>query len=989
MLDVPESEHLSAINIKLKKIVSDCEAKHLDIYSAPSSTFTFIPGVFSVRNTVFSIRISYGKDDRNVIAGVTGQWTIGNIVVDVLARYDTNSMKLLLRGAPKIKLTIDLQNELDSLTKTYVPIPLPSVSLTNIAVTGEFELIKGGLATVVVSGSIGKNRVHAIFQKPLKAGKFSGAFAADIGPIRLSDVIRKTTQVDISRVPFFGSLTIPRLGVTVSSDYITSSLLPNVFCKEGLLQNTAVTIPKGLQAFTILSLSGTKVPLRMQLFKSSLSFEVIRNGRLPIGTLISTIPGINIRSLPLPTGLNDIFQFQIDYFSLDTSTKQLVVTTQYPGTLSYFKNHITITNPGLDLYATLKQPRKIDFAVNGAISIGNGFYNTTIARDPSTSKYIITASFENIPISGFIQKFSAAVLPREFQKKLKNFIQFSIHNAKLAFPLGTRNLQLHLSGTPVIDGYKTVHLSAIIVRQGEKNKLVLGFQFGQVSLATIIYKITRKDVRNIAIVNQELDTSLLISPVSLPGVRLYGSSLKNMNIVKGVSIYAALRWPKNCAQDKFCAVAQRVIGINARLFLQATITSIRSFTLSAGVSDIRLGAGVVLQRAALQVMIGIEKSIGIEGAIHLNKIGITLSAGIRVGSRGVVLQGNMQGCWKRAFGAKWLSICNLHLLIAIQPTVTLVGALEIGGEVRIGNPSCLRHPLIAKGYVGVDQLSPNNNFYYVELKNKVTIGTLLKAFCINFRLPRPLADSGFPKGFLSSYSPIGKELPKAGISIPAGFRLKGTLNILGLEAHADVTINLPKTVKMNVSLPPLRIAGGLLQIYASSTDKSSGPFLFVHVTLLPPKVDIHASGFASVLGIQAEIFLRINNTHYEFRITGKLLNLFQASLNITASYGNIKRAGFRVRGYLKNDFFAVVNQKIQKGIQKLSQTGTKAIDKAKQRFNNKKVIFDKAAKKLRSAQDTVKSARDKIDGAIKNLRSWEEKVRKLCTIKKCDKSEYT
>ena len=122
-------------------------------------------------------------------------------------------MKLLLRGAPKIKsTTINLKNELDSLTGTYVPIPLPSVSLSNIAVTGQFDLIKGGLATVVVSGSIGKNRVHAVFQKPLKAGKFSGAFAADFGPIRLSNIIRKTTQVDISRVPFFGSLSIPRLG---------------------------------------------------------------------------------------------------------------------------------------------------------------------------------------------------------------------------------------------------------------------------------------------------------------------------------------------------------------------------------------------------------------------------------------------------------------------------------------------------------------------------------------------------------------------------------------------------------------------------------------------------------------------------------------------------------------------------------------------------------------------------------------------------------
>ena len=51
--------------------------------------------------------------------------------------------------------------------------------------------MKGGLATVVVSGSIGRNRVHAVFQKPLKSGKFTGAFAADIGPIKLSDLIKK------------------------------------------------------------------------------------------------------------------------------------------------------------------------------------------------------------------------------------------------------------------------------------------------------------------------------------------------------------------------------------------------------------------------------------------------------------------------------------------------------------------------------------------------------------------------------------------------------------------------------------------------------------------------------------------------------------------------------------------------------------------------------------------------------------------------------
>ena len=107
---------------------------------------------------------------------------------------------------------------------------------------------------------------------------------------------------------------------------------------------------------------------------------------------------------------------------------------------------------------------------------------SAISRDPTMDKYIFnSASFKNIPISDLIHKFSAEVLPHEFQNKLKTFVQFSIHNAKLALPLRTRNLQLHLSGTPVIGGYKTVHLSAIVIRQEGKTKLVTGFQLGKVS----------------------------------------------------------------------------------------------------------------------------------------------------------------------------------------------------------------------------------------------------------------------------------------------------------------------------------------------------------------------------------------------------------------------------------------------------------------------------------------------------------------------------
>ena len=55
-------------------------------------------------------------------------------------------------------------------------------------------------------------------------------------------------------------------------------------------------------------------------------------------------------------------------------------------------------------------------------------------------------------------------------------------------------------------------------------------------------------------------------------------------------------------------------------------------------------------------------------------------------------------------------------------------------------------------------------------------------------------------------------------------------------------------------------------MYASRSRKR-GPFLKVIVESHPQhKVDIHASGFVSVLGIQAKAMLRIANTKYEYMV---------------------------------------------------------------------------------------------------------------------------
>ena len=167
----------------------------------------------------------------------------------------------------------------------------------------------------------------------------------------------------------------------------------------------------------------------------------------------------------------------------------------------------------------------------------------------------------------------------------------------------------------------------------------------------------------------------------------------------------------------------------------------------------------------------------------------------------------MSGCWENAFGANWLDICSIQSSMGMIPGVTLT-SLALAGKVHIGDESC-GTPLVATGFVGIDVITPANNYYYVNIQGSTTVSTILSAFCISISVPAPLAESGFPHGFISSFSLAGVELPHVPLSIPQGYRLNGTLNILGLEASADVTIGLPNGIEFAAALPPINV-GDLL-----------------------------------------------------------------------------------------------------------------------------------------------------------------------------------
>ena len=118
-------------------------------------------------------------------------------------------------------------------------------------------------------------------------------------------------------------------------------------------------------------------------------------------------------------------------------------------------------------------------------------------------------------------------------------------------------------------------------------------------------------------------------------------------------------------------------------------------------------------------------------------------------------------------------------------------------------------------------------------------------------------------------------------------------------------------------------------------------------------------------------------------IKGKFLNLFQARLHITAKYGNIKQAGFRVRGYLRNDLFAFIRNKIKRGLRSASQNAKRAIDNAKRKVNSKKALFDNANKKLENVKHRIDKAKGAVDRAKRTFDHWQRKINHLCRPRHC------
>ena len=931
-----------------------------------------IPNILEVKNVEISLVVVLGSTNGGLQSlKFSGNWVLRSTSIRIKVSYDKKSEQLLFAAIPKNGLNI---KELISVL-TGINLPIPSV-INSVKLRKVLGQKSGQTFTFIFSGSIGnKANVHLVYQKVEKISRI--AIAAGINSFKFADLVQSAVNIDITGIPFFGSFSVPSVTLSISKGNISTPLLVEAFANSSLTKYDT-KIPDGVTAMfetPIGSVDGINGSYR----DNVLSFTVPDNVELSLGTLISVIPGVNVKSIDIAPVFGDILHIRLKHFSFNVPNKEINIE-MFLQKITFYENVLSIRDIQLRLKATLSTPKTVSVEGSGVIALGSTDYAINLRRDALTTKHTLTVETKKLSLLDIVTAIGAQFLPEDLQTVLGKLFDINILNAKIVYPFGATPQQLQVSGTPQLFGLKTINVTAVAFKYSGKIRMINKFSLGTVNIADVIKDLLGVSLHFTYILDQNVDLTIILSPSAIEDITFSLPEFRDYNrFNQGISLSAHFRWPPNCNDNPFCAVVKAIIG-DVQLSLLGTITDAHTFSLLASVDNLKLGGGVILKHAGLEFVVGTSgPSFGLVGSIELKTPAVTLNAAIRATLQGVKLEGSMSGCWNNAFGSPYLTICNLFLAITLAPTPLPITGLEFGGKIELGKKSCGK-PVTAEGYIGINIINPNENYFYAKV-GPVTFQSFFKALCIGVSLPKPLAESGFPNGFQTSFSLLGKELPHAGISIPVGFRFKGTINFLGLVASADINIS-PNIFKVKIELPPLKIAG-LFKMYRSNVDKSKGPFVDADIST-SKALKVEASGFVEVLGISVLAQLSISNTQYEVFLEGKFLNLFQASLRIQASYSKkISDLNFLVEGHFKNDLFDKIAKAIRDGLKKSADEADKHLTAAQNKIKEQQAKLDRAINNLERKKGEIDRKKKKFDVAVAKVEKARRAVDHVCTIKKC------
>ena len=871
------------------------------------------------------------------------------------------------------------------------------VTISNVALNGRmnisanFDLILIIEATIHI-GEWYDDRVCVILHQTLQQSGRSppelafltgcDSFGSGEG-LSLSELVQGLTDIDISSVPFFGSLELPEFHIvytTPNFDLVGSDFGDLELPDFGDLSIGGISGFQFNFNFHIDSL-GLSFPWSIARSNGSMKFKP---QSLLEGFSLSDVLGAISSAVSLPdvdvinSALDGIILTNLD---LDVEGKTFALGIEVPDAITIFFDDLQVIGLVLDFELTWEGGISFNtLNMEGTLQIGSQSFVTSINLEDM--RYTLSACAPDFDggIGGIASALSSS-LSDSVAVSTFGFDTIGLNSPciDVAFTAGQFPEYMCFTADLFRSDFAEVGLSACITQE---RKWVFALEVREFVLATLLEEIIGSAGRQVAFFNQQLDTAIIVSPMSVDGLPLRGGLIEEIDsILQGTTILARSSWPENCDSDAFCSVARGLLGEDSSFDLLVHILG-KTVTVEASVANFMLGSFTLSSASIEMTFSPTIFSLGIAAEMEISDPPITLVGAFRLNfpQASLSLEMSMTGCWENAFGISILDICDFFISVTITPGSALPG-VAFGVTVKIGEESC--YVLEATGFFSINPNNPTDNYFYVSI-GSLTFQRVVDLFCVDLTLPSFLGDTGFPEGFTTSYASVEHVLPDLGITIPAGFYFDGVINIFGLVVDCEMVLNPPELIDIYARLYPLTMGGGLLKLYESREVTDRGPFLHVVVQSNPQVFTAEASGYVSVLGIEIEAMLSVSDSGYEISIYGNIFGVLEAELMIKASIGNVLDASYSVAGKIST----TIQQDIQDAVVGLIDSAGKAADEAfseaKADLDAAQADFDAAVETLQEAQADVADARNEVNSLRSEIRGLRDD---LCEIRSCPDSK--
>jgi len=308
------------------------------------------------------------------------------------------------------------------------------------------------------------------------------------------------------------------------------------------------------------------------------------------------------------------------------------------------------------------------------------------------------------------------------------------------------------------------------------------------------------------------------------------------------------------------------------------------FTLSLMLPDLTFSSRAILTGSKLSVggqinppkfFVGIESTL--KTMLGQDQILFKAAAAIDVTQVKFSFALNMVGTWFGAFGYKKLAIGDLAGEVGLTAVAPFISSLLLGGSITFGDRGAA-DVISGKMYFQFNLVDPLQNYFYGNMQ-RLTVGQFLKHVFGKTCGP-VLGESGFNNGLLISLASVAQTTP-AGDKVPAGFYLKGGMNLFGLGGDAEIAFSGAQN-KISVALYPFKI--GMITMARSGTELTKGPMFNIDFNMEPFSFTGSMEGYLKLAIFEFYAKIAVGESSFEATVKAPFMIIFDASITVKATW---------------------------------------------------------------------------------------------------------